>query len=150
MQEYKQLYQEQVEKIKSSLIFSYLVMDELYTFVKNKKRRYYVWTAIAVTQTKRYFYFYYLSKDKGSGALFNFKDNLPGCCTFLFSFQNFQLYKLRVSGCGKGKSGGLRIIFSYEREKDIVLLIRVYRKAEKENMPKHEIIEEIIYCLENL
>jgi len=77
MQEYKQLYQEQVEKIKSSLIFSYLVMDELYTFVKNKKRRYYVWTAIAVTQTKRYFYFYYLSKDKGSGALFNFKDNLP-------------------------------------------------------------------------
>jgi len=80
----------------------------------------------------------------------NFKDNLPGCCTFLFSFQNFQLYKLRVSGCGKGKSGGLRIIFSYEREKDIVLLIRVYRKAEKENMPKHEIIEEIIYCSENL
>ena len=42
MQEYKKLYQEQVEKIKSSLIFSYLIMDELYTFVKNKKRRYYV------------------------------------------------------------------------------------------------------------
>ena len=80
----------------------------------------------------------------------NSKDSLPGCCIFLFSFQNFQLYKMRVSGCGKGKSGGLRVIFSYEKEKNIVLLIRVYRKTEKENIPNHEIIDEIIYCLENL
>jgi len=52
-------------------------MDELYTFIGNKKKRYYIWTAIAVTKTKRYFYFYYLSKDKGSEALFNFKSKLP-------------------------------------------------------------------------
>jgi len=38
MQEYKQLYQKQIEKIKSSLVFSYLIMDELYTFVKSKRR----------------------------------------------------------------------------------------------------------------
>ena len=78
MQEYRELYQEQIEKLKSlSLVFSYLIMDELYTFIGNKKRRYYIWTAIAVTKTKRYFYFYYLSKDKGSEALFNFKSDLP-------------------------------------------------------------------------
>lgn len=38
-------------------------MDEFYTFIGNKK--------------KRYFYFYYLSKDKGGEALFNFKSDLP-------------------------------------------------------------------------
>jgi len=52
-------------------------MDEMYTFVLKKRKRVYVWTAIAVTQTKRYFYFYHLSHDKGSGALFTFKDDLP-------------------------------------------------------------------------
>ena len=36
-----------------------------------------MWTAIAVTQTKRYFYFYHLSYDKESGALFDFKEDLP-------------------------------------------------------------------------
>jgi len=52
-------------------------MDEMYTFVLKKRKRIYVWTAIAVTHTKRYFYFYHLSHDKGSGALFTFKDDLP-------------------------------------------------------------------------
>ena len=52
-------------------------MDEIYTFVLKKRKRDYVWTAVAVTQTKRYFYFYHLSHDKGSGALFTFKDDLP-------------------------------------------------------------------------
>lgn len=63
--------------LNSKLVFSYLIMDELYTFIKSKRKRYYIWTAIAVTKNNRYFYFYYLSKDKSSGALFNFKDYLP-------------------------------------------------------------------------
>ena len=54
-----------------------MIMDEMYTFVAKKRKRMYVWTAIAVTQTRRYFYFYYLSHDKGSGALFHFRDDLP-------------------------------------------------------------------------
>ena len=54
-----------------------MIMDEMYTFIHKKKKRIYIWTAIAVTQTGKYFYFYHLSHNKGSGALFNFKDDLP-------------------------------------------------------------------------
>ena len=52
-------------------------MDEIYTFIGKKKKRAYIWTAIAVTKTNKYFYFYYFSKSKGSEALWNFKDDLP-------------------------------------------------------------------------
>ena len=54
-----------------------MIMDEMYTFVHKKRKRVYIWTAIAVTRTNRYFYFYHLSRDKGSGALWNFNDDLP-------------------------------------------------------------------------
>ncbi len=52
-------------------------MDELYTFAKKKTKRLYVWTAIAVTSTGKYFYFYHLSKYKDSAALFLFNQDLP-------------------------------------------------------------------------
>ena len=54
-----------------------MIMDEMYSFVQKKKKRVYIWTAIAVTKTNRYFYFYHLSRERDSGALWNFKDYLP-------------------------------------------------------------------------
>ncbi len=54
-----------------------MIMDELYTFIGKKRKRYYLWTSIAVTSTKKYFYYYHLSKNKDSGALFNFNEDLP-------------------------------------------------------------------------
>ena len=54
-----------------------MVMDELYTFIGKKTKRYYVWASIAVTQTGKKFYFYHLSKYKNAGALFEFNLNLP-------------------------------------------------------------------------
>jgi len=54
-----------------------MIMDELYTFVRKKTRRLYVWTSIAVTPTGKYFYFYHLSKYKDAGALYTFNQNLP-------------------------------------------------------------------------
>ena len=54
-----------------------MIMDEMYTFVHRKRKKVYIWTAIAVTRTNRYLYFYHLSRDKGAGALWNFKDDLP-------------------------------------------------------------------------
>jgi IS1 family transposase len=54
-----------------------MIMDELYTFIGKKRKRYYLWTSIAVTSTKRYFYFYHLSKYKDAGALFTFNQDLP-------------------------------------------------------------------------
>ncbi len=52
-------------------------MDELYTYIKSKKKRYYVWTSMAFTKTGKRFYFYYLSKYKTTQALFFFNKNLP-------------------------------------------------------------------------
>jgi len=52
-------------------------MDELYTFVKRKSKKYYVWTCIAVTSTGKQFYYYYLSKYKTTSALFFFNQELP-------------------------------------------------------------------------
>lgn len=57
--------------------FEYMIMDELYTFIGKKRKKYYLWTSIAVTSTKKYFYFYHLSKYKDAGALFTFNENLP-------------------------------------------------------------------------
>ncbi len=54
-----------------------MIMDELYTYVKRKKRRYYVWTSIAFTKTGKKFYYYYLSKHKTTQALFLFIRTLP-------------------------------------------------------------------------
>ena len=72
------MYNQFIELLKKSkLVFSYLCLDELYTFVKKRNNRVYVWTAVGITKTKRKFYFYYLSKNKNANALFNFNLDLP-------------------------------------------------------------------------
>ena len=52
-------------------------MDELYTFVKKKSLRYYVWTSIVVTRMGRYYYFYHLSNNKSNKELLVFDRDLP-------------------------------------------------------------------------
>jgi IS1 family transposase len=52
-------------------------MDESCGFVRRKRERVYIYTAIGVTKSNKYYYFYHISKDKSSGALFHFKDDLP-------------------------------------------------------------------------
>ncbi|GAB6045964.1 hypothetical protein JCM11957_15630 [Caminibacter profundus] len=49
---------------KANLVFSYLCLDELYTFYGKKDNKAYVWTTVGVTKTGRKFYFYFLSKKK--------------------------------------------------------------------------------------
>ena len=77
MKLFREIYKEQIKTIKSSLKFKYMVMDELYTFIGKKTKRYYVWTSMAFTSTGKKFYFYHLSKNKDAGALFNFNQDLP-------------------------------------------------------------------------
>jgi len=52
-------------------------MDELFTFVGYKTNRYYVWTAMAFTQTGKPFYFYRLCKHRNTDELFEFDLDLP-------------------------------------------------------------------------
>ncbi len=81
--------------------------------------------------------------------LLSLKLNFPSCCKPLFSYGDFKLYKLRMKACGKGKSGGVRIIFGYDESKDLVLLILMYRKSKIENLHETKIVEAVIDCLEN-
>ncbi len=56
--------------------------------------------------------------------------------------------KLRWSIAGKGKSGGIRVIYYWRKSHDEIWLLTVYSKSERENIPAHilrKIAEEIGY-----
>ena len=59
------------------MAFSYLCLDELYSFIGNKNNRVYVWSAVGITNTGKKFYFYYLSKKKNVDSLLTFNFDLP-------------------------------------------------------------------------
>ena len=54
--------------------------------------------------------------------------------------------KLRWAISGKGKSGGIRVIYYWKQRDDEIWLLTVYGKSEKETIPGHilkKIAEEI-------
>lgn len=40
---------------------------------------------------------------------------------------------------GKGKRGGVRVIYFNLNAEELVLLVAIYAKADRENLPSHEI-----------
>jgi IS1 family transposase len=78
LMEYEELYNQFLNLLKKAkLVFSYLCLDELYTFYGKKRNKVYVWSAIGVTKRGRKFYFYYLSKRKNIESLLSFNFDLP-------------------------------------------------------------------------
>ena len=78
MKMYKELYNKFLTMLSETpIVFSYLCLDELYTFIKNKQNRVYIWSAVGVTKTGRKFYFYFLSKNKNIESLLSFNFDLP-------------------------------------------------------------------------
>ena len=74
--EYEELYKLFLNFLKkTNLVFSYLCLDELYTFYGKKENKVYVWNAVGVTKTGRKFYF--LSKKKNIESLLSFNFDLP-------------------------------------------------------------------------
>lgn len=54
--------------------------------------------------------------------------------------------KLRWAAAGKGKSGGVRIIYFWQVSKDKIWMLTIYSKSERETIPAHilsRIAEEI-------
>lgn len=54
--------------------------------------------------------------------------------------------KLRWAMAGKGKSGGVRVIYYFKKQDDEIWLLTIYSKSEVENIPAHvlrQIAEEI-------
>lgn len=54
--------------------------------------------------------------------------------------------KVRWAGSGRGKSGGVRVIYLWRFSEDEIWLLAIYRKSEKDTIPAHilrRIAEEI-------
>ena len=56
--------------------------------------------------------------------------------------------KVRWAALGKGKSGGVRVIYYFKRQDDEIWLLTIYSKGETENIPSH-ILRQIAKEVEN-
>lgn len=72
-----ELYETLRQRIVEGFEFTHMVMDELFTFINHKSNRYYVWTAIAYTKSKRAYHFYRLTDERTATVLFDFSLDLP-------------------------------------------------------------------------
>jgi len=57
--------------------------------------------------------------------------------------------KVRWAISGKGKSGGVRVIYYFKKKDDEIWLLTIYSKSEVENIPAH-ILRQIAKELENV
>jgi mRNA-degrading endonuclease RelE of RelBE toxin-antitoxin system len=57
--------------------------------------------------------------------------------------------KVRWAIAGKGKSGGVRVIYYFKRREDEIWLLTIYSKTEVENIPAH-ILRQIAKEIENV
>ena len=57
--------------------------------------------------------------------------------------------KVRWGMAGKGKSGGVRVIYYFKRPDDEIWLLTIYSKNEVENIPAH-VLRQIAKEIENV
>ena len=57
--------------------------------------------------------------------------------------------KIRWAMAGKGKSGGIRVIYYWKQRDDEIWLLTVYGKSEKETIPGH-ILKKIAQEIKNV
>jgi mRNA-degrading endonuclease RelE of RelBE toxin-antitoxin system len=57
--------------------------------------------------------------------------------------------KVRWSRSGKGKSGGVRVIYYFKKQDDEIWLLTIYSKNEVENIPVH-VLRQIAKEIENV
>ena len=56
--------------------------------------------------------------------------------------------KVRWAMAGKGKSGGVRLIYYFKKQNDEIWLLTIYRKNEAESIPAH-VLRQIAKEIEN-
>ena len=57
--------------------------------------------------------------------------------------------KVRWAIAGKGKSGGVRVIYYFKRQEDEIWLLTIYSKSEVGNIPAH-VLRQIAKEIENV
>ncbi|RWX49194.1 RelE toxin of RelE; RelB toxin-antitoxin system [Candidatus Electrothrix marina] len=87
----------------------------------------------------------YLSDDEYSGLQLFLKEH-PESGNIVPSGGGVR--KLRWSVKGRGKRGGLRVIYYWKKSEDEIWMLTVYSKTEKENIPAH-ILKKIVQEIKN-
>ncbi len=73
------------------------------------------------------------------------EDEYLGLQSFLFQYPESGkivpgsggVRKIRWAISGKGKSGGVRVIYYFKKKEDEIWLLTIYSKSEVENIPAH-------------
>ena len=112
-----------------------MIMDELYTYIGKRRKRYYVWASMAFTRTGKKFYYYHLSKHKSMQALFFFNQDLPKVDR-IYADGNFAYDSVYGDKAIQEKSGTTNIIenLNSQLRDKITYLVRktkAYAKSEK-------------------
>ena len=89
-----------------------MIMDELYTYIGSKRKKYYLWTSMAFTKTGKKFYYYYLSRHKSTQALFLFNQQLP-YINIVYADGNFAYDSVYGNKAIQEKSATTNIICKY-------------------------------------
>jgi mRNA-degrading endonuclease RelE of RelBE toxin-antitoxin system len=84
------------------------------------------------------------------------EDEYFGLQAFLVKYPEFGVVipgsggirKLRWAAAGRGKSGGVRVIYYFKKQDGEIWLLTIYRKSEVKNIPAH-ILREIAKEIEN-
>ena len=87
----------------------------------------------------------YLSDDEYSGLQIFLKES-PESGNIVPSGGGVR--KLRWSLKGRGKRGGLRVIYYWKKSEEEIWMLTVYSKNEKENIPAH-ILKKIVQEIKN-
>jgi hypothetical protein len=82
------------------------------------------------------------------------EDEYVGLQTYMFKFPEAGnvvpgsggVRKLRWSLAGRGKRGGLRVIYYFKKQEDEIWMLTIYAKSQLDNIPAHilrQIAEEV-------
>ncbi len=82
------------------------------------------------------------------------EDEYVGLQTYMFKFPEAGnvvpgsggVRKLRWSLAGRGKRGGLRVIYYFKKQEDEIWMLTIYGKSQMDNIPAHilrQIAEEV-------
>ena len=85
------------------------------------------------------------------------EDEYLGLQSFLLQYpeagkvvpQSGGVRKVRWAMSGKGKSGGVRVIYYFKRQDDEIWLLTIYSKSDVENIPAH-VLRQIAKEIENV
>ena len=84
-------------------------------------------------------------------------DEYPGLQNFLLQYPESGklvpgsggVRKIRWAMSGKGKSGGVRVMYYFKRQDDEIWLLTIYSKNEVENIPAH-VLRQIAKEIKNV